>query len=266
MLSPSKPHIHVDAIVDCENAGDEVIIIDSITHEWLGEGGILDTVGEMGGSFQVAWKEMTPRHEKFKTAILESKCHVICTVRKDEAYILVDDINRAGKSIQKPVKAGLKDQTRKGWEYELTINLEIDQNHYAVSTKDRSRLFDGKAPFVITAETGALIKKWCEGSVKVPIVKEDVDALIAEFKKCTTVQELKAVKEAAAKHLVTVPEIQAIGKEMFDKITAPPPPAGEVVPPAETEQPETKVETPEETGSTPASEAAPPAGASEEMV
>lgn len=65
-------------------------------------------------------------------------------------------------------KLGLKDQQREGWEYELTISLNVDRDtHMAMPSKDRTQLFEGQQPFVITEKTGELIKQWCELGVDI---------------------------------------------------------------------------------------------------
>jgi hypothetical protein len=165
---PFSPERYVEAIRECEKAGMEFIIIDSIAHEWEGEGGILQLCDTMGGGFQNAWKQLTPRHEKFKQAILQSTCHIITTVRRKQEYALQESTNRQGKTVQSPVKLGLKEITREGWEYEVTLNLEIDVKHYATSSKDRTGLFANGDPFIITEETGRKLHEWCDEGVEAP--------------------------------------------------------------------------------------------------
>jgi len=166
--APYSPERYVEAIHFCEKNGVECIIIDSIAHEWEGVGGVLDLCDQIGGGFQNGWKAMTPRHERFKQSILQSKCHIITTVRRKQDYVLQDVTNRSGKTVQAPVKAGMKEITREGWEYELTANLELDIRHYATASKDRTGLFMGKDPFIPNEETGKLIKDWCESGVEAP--------------------------------------------------------------------------------------------------
>ncbi len=43
--------------------------------------------------------------------------------------------NKTGRLVQAPVKAGFKEVTREGWEYELTVNLEMELNHFVNSIK-----------------------------------------------------------------------------------------------------------------------------------
>lgn len=68
------PEKYIEAIKECEKAGMEVIIIDSITHEWDGKGGILDISNSMTGNSYTNWAKITPRHQAFIDAILQSEC------------------------------------------------------------------------------------------------------------------------------------------------------------------------------------------------
>ena len=161
LQAPFAPEKYIEAIQDCEGAGMEVIIIDSITHEWDSRGGILDISNSMTGNSYTNWAKITPRHQAFLDSILQSKCHIITTVRRKQDYEMIT--NDKGKLT--PVKIGLKEVTREGYEYELTINLELDVKHMATASKDRTGLFAGKPEFIPSEETGKLIKEWCESGI-----------------------------------------------------------------------------------------------------
>ena len=87
---------------------------------------------------------------------------------------------------KKVKKVGMKDVQREGWEYELTVSLNIDRDtHLAIPSKDRTNLFEGKNPFLITEETGKLISDWCnsgESELKVAINEMELVATIDELK------------------------------------------------------------------------------------
>lgn len=191
LTAPYHPEKYIDAIHECEQAGMEVIIIDSITHEWSGVGGCLElqqiaTERQRIKNTYTAWKEVTPRHQKFIDAVLQSNCHIITTVRSKTDYLQVE--HEGKKSIQ---KVGMAQVTRDGFEYELTVSLELDVNHYAVTSKDRTCLFEGKPSFIPSEETGKMLKEWCESGVDIRKQclddiekcqsKAEVDALIAKY-------------------------------------------------------------------------------------
>lgn len=163
VTAPYAPERYINAIRECEKAGMEVIIIDSTSHEWDGSGGCLEINEALGqtkfkGNNWAAWSETTPRHQKFITAIVSSKCHVITTARSKTDTIQTED-----KKIK---KVGLKEIQREGFEYELTLNFTIDRDrHYAISSKDRTGMYIDLDPFVITEEIGKQLKAWADKGV-----------------------------------------------------------------------------------------------------
>ena len=126
--APYTPEKYIKAIQVCEKANMDVIIIDSISHEWSGKGGCLEIQEQLGGRFQ-DWAKVTPRHQAFIDKILQSNCHIITTVRKKVDYSMDTDSN--GRT--KVVKLGLKEITREGFEYELTVNFELLNDNHLVS-------------------------------------------------------------------------------------------------------------------------------------
>lgn len=175
LQSPFTPERYIEAINTCISAGIEVIIIDSITHEWDGRGGILEIHEAIGGNSYTAWNKVTPRHNKFIDAILQSPVHLISTARSKQDYVLTE---KNGKQV--PEKVGMKSITREGFDYEVTIAFEININHNATVTKNRTNLFGDGYPFVISPDTGKAILNWCDsGSVpepsKVDVMKKKMD-------------------------------------------------------------------------------------------
>ncbi len=171
LTAPFTPERYIEAIRSCEKAGMEVIIVDSISHEWDGKGGCLEIVEQLGGKYQ-DWAKVTPRHQAFLEAILHSPCHVITTVRRKQDYEMTKDNN--GKI--KVEKGGLREITREGFEYELTINLEMDTAHNAIVSKDRTGLFSGKPAFVPSEKTGETIAAWCEqGEAQFHVIRPGSD-------------------------------------------------------------------------------------------
>lgn len=179
---PYSPERYIEAIKTCEKAQMEVIIIDSITHEWNGKGGCLQIHEQLGGRFQ-DWARVTPRHQAFIDTILQSKAHVITTVRRKIDYSL--DINSNGKT--RVVKHGTKEVTREGFEYELSVNFEfVNDKHLVKASKDRTGLFMDKPEFVINASTGKKLIEWCNIGISLDKVKEEISS-------CNTVEGLKHI-------------------------------------------------------------------------
>lgn len=161
LTSPFSPERYIEAIRTCEQAQMEIIIIDSVSHEWDGEGGCLESndkksAAVFGGNKWSAWSDTTARHNRFLAAIVQSPVHVIVTARS-KVETAQEDVN--GK--KRVVKLGMKDIQREGFDYELTIwfNVERDR-HLAFATKDRTGIFADRDPFVISHETGAELMAW----------------------------------------------------------------------------------------------------------
>lgn len=167
---PYSPIRYIEAIKTCEKADMDVIIIDSISHEWNGKGGCLDMHEKLGGRFQ-DWAKITPQHNSFIDALLQSKSHIITTTRRKVDYSL--DRDMSGKT--KVVKLGTKEITREGFEYELTVNFElINENHLVKASKDRTGLFMDKPEFIINAATGKKLKNWCLEGISINEIKKEV--------------------------------------------------------------------------------------------
>jgi hypothetical protein len=147
----------------------EVLILDSITHEWEGSGGALELVDSAAGNkFANGWKVVTPLHRAFIDKIRHSRLHVLATIRSKQDYVV--ELDGKGKSV--PKKVGTKSVQREGTDYEFGIIFDIDMNHYATASKDRTGVFAPIGPFKIGASTGAELMKWAN-SGKEPEKKED---------------------------------------------------------------------------------------------
>jgi hypothetical protein len=189
---PYNPDRYIEAIKVCENAGMEVIIIDSITHVWKGQGGLLEYQNALGGRYQ-DWAKATPLYMRWLNTILQSKCHIITTNRKKQAYNIITEGNRT-----KVEKAGLEDEIRDGYEYEMTVALEItNDRHMTRASKDRTQLFVGKPEFMISIETGKQILAWCNTGISNDETKGSMteEQLITFIEATTTVNELLGLYE-----------------------------------------------------------------------
>lgn len=167
---PFSPAKYIEAIYLCETAGMEVVILDSISHEWDGAGGILDIHSAMMGNSFTNWSKVTPLHNSFVNKILQSPAHIIATIRSKQDYVLSE---RNGKIV--PEKVGLKGVTRDGMDYEFTIVLDLDLRHNATGSKDRTGLFMDKPQFIITEDTGRMIKNWCNAGFNLSDIEVMID-------------------------------------------------------------------------------------------
>lgn len=184
--APFNPEKYIEAIMLCEASKMEVIIIDSCSHEWDGQGGILDLHSNMAGNSFTNWGKITPRHNSFIQAFLQSTCHIIGAIRSKQDYVLQE---KNGKMV--PEKVGLKGITRDGMDYEFTIVLDMDIKHNTNASKDRTELFSNRPEFRITVETGKEILRWCNLSSTGFDVKSNVEcSLLSTIDRCSSIEEL----------------------------------------------------------------------------
>lgn len=188
---PFSPERYIEAIKTCEKVAEvEVIVIDSVSHEWEGAGGILDVHGNMTGNSFTNWGKVTPRHNAFVQKILQSRCHIIATIRSKQDYVLSE---KNGKYV--PEKVGLKGVTREGMDYELTLVFDVDIKHNVTSSKDRTGLFMGKPEFIITPNTGKRILDWCNLGTEVKSISiADIQAEIG------AAQDIEALRDILRKY------------------------------------------------------------------
>lgn len=155
---PFAPQKYIDAIKEAEVAGFKVLIIDSLSHAWTGEGGLLDMQDKVvkaskSGNSYTAWREITPEHNKLVDTILQSDLDIIVTTRAKAEYVITDDNGKKGYK-----KIGLAPVFRDGLEYELTTFFDMTQDHIATASKDRTGLFD--KGFIPSEETGKAFNEW----------------------------------------------------------------------------------------------------------
>ena len=170
--APYEPRKYLDMIHEAESEGYDVIIIDSLSHAWAGDGGLLDMQGKLadrGNSF-AAWRNVTPWHNKLVDAMITSPAHIIVTMRAKAAYEVVED-DRGKKT---PKKIGLAPVQREGLEYEFTTVFDIDTQHNATASKDRTSIFDGTI-FKPAIETGEKLREWLESGLDAPKEKPELE-------------------------------------------------------------------------------------------
>ena len=162
------------------DGGYDVLIIDSLSHQWAGEGGILnrkEQVDARGGNSFTNWSKFTPEHEGFKAAILNSPIHIIGTLRTKQEYVLEDN----GKGKQAPKKMGMAAIQREGMEYELDINFEVQMDHKAITSKDRTGLFPNNVMIDLTdGSVGKRLGDWLKAAkAPEPATPEQIETIVS---------------------------------------------------------------------------------------
>ena len=177
LSAPYTPEKYVQAIEACGQAGMQVIIIDSISHEWEF---VLEAHASLPGNSFTNWQKIGLRHKAFIQTILGSKAHIITTTRTKQDYVL-NNLN--GKMV--PEKVGLKAVQREGIDYEFTLVFNLNMKNSATASKDRTGLFFSQPEQKLTIETGRAIYNWCNAGAD--IAPTDISETI---QKCNTIDEL----------------------------------------------------------------------------
>ena len=161
------PRTYVKAIefVEKNKPDTEVLIIDSMSHEWIGCLELLEKVSKASrsGNSYVAWKEVTPLHNAFIDKMRNSKFHVLATMRAVADYVIEEN----DKGRKTPKKVELKSTQREGVDYEFGILFDLDMANMARTSKDRTGLFANRGPFQITPDTGKELVAWANSGVEV---------------------------------------------------------------------------------------------------
>jgi hypothetical protein len=203
-----SPRTFVEAIRAADSAGYDVLIIDSLSHAWIGKGGALEMVdaeakrarGGAGNSF-TAWREVTPEHNAMVEAILQCRAHVIATMRAKTEYVLEEDAR--GKKV--PRKIGVAPVQRDGLEYEFDVVADIDWEHNFVVSKSRCAALDRAVIKNAGEDVAETLKRWLSDGAPQPErvqTAPQLDAfgrLLAEVEAAMGAAALEAAQEAGRK-------------------------------------------------------------------
>ena len=181
ITAPYTINKYIEGIQQAEDLGYDIIIIDSLSHAWAGEGGLLEQVdniasGSRSGNSYTAWRQVTPQHNKLIEKMLNSSCHIIATMRSKTEYVIVEN----DKGRKEPRKVGLAPVQREGMDYEFGVVFDLGQNHIATVSKDRTSLFDGQV-FTLSEQTGETLRKWLENGVDLRQRKELINQLWGRY-------------------------------------------------------------------------------------
>src|SRR6185312_6787529 len=169
LMAPFSPGRYAEAILEFQQAGVEVLVIDSVSHEWAGVGGcddIANAPNRDGSDPKVArWNQAKREHKRFMSALLQSDCHIVACVRAQEKVKLGKD--EKGKTIFIPI--GLQPVQEKAFAFELTASVMVhDQGkRYDVLKCPADLLPHFPGDCYITADTGYAIRQWVDGGGEV---------------------------------------------------------------------------------------------------
>lgn len=176
-LQSFHPSLYIEAIQAANSADYDVLIIDSLSHAWMGKDGVLDLKDKAEkrsiNSF-TAWREITPLQNQLIDSIIGSSCHTICTFRTKQEYVIeTDDRGKA-----RPRKVGLAPIQRDSVEYEFDICGELDLDNNLVISKTRCPELAGAVINKPGEAVAEILKNWLTDGVE-PAPKINRDAIIS---------------------------------------------------------------------------------------
>src|SRR3990167_4457635 len=182
LLTSYHPQAYIDAIRAAEEAGYDVLVIDSFSHMWVGKGGELELKDKAssrpGENSFTAWRHITPLHNDAIDTILGSRCHVIATMRAKTEYVLEA---RDGKQV--PRKVGMAPVMRDGVEYEFDVAADMNLDHEMVVSKTRCPALDGQVIMKPGAQVAEILNTWLSDGTPPPPgpspeLVEEIDGLL----------------------------------------------------------------------------------------
>lgn len=182
--APFSPDRYIEAITAACNAGAEVIVIDSVTHEWESEGGCEWIANQ---SRFPDWKRAKALHKRFMTHMLQSPAHIIACTRAREKVDFADPKN--------PIKLGIQPIQEKNFSYEATVSLMMhDQGRRQDVLKCPAELQGilGRGAGYVTADDGLALRAWVDGAAQVDPAIEHHRGLLLN----TTERGLQALQAA----------------------------------------------------------------------
>jgi len=168
-LDSFHPQQYIDAIHDAENAGYAVLILDSLSHAWTGKDGALELVDKaakrLAATYRsgredsfAAWREVTPLHNALVDAMVQSRLHLIVTMRTKTDYVVE---TKDGKTA--PRKIGLAPIQRDGLEYEFDVFADLDQDNTLIVQKTRCPALAGGVFPKAGREVADILNTWLQG-------------------------------------------------------------------------------------------------------
>lgn len=155
-----------------ESLGYKVLVIDGLSQMWEGKGGIKEQVEMIAKRDRIstftAWQAGNGLLADFMKLILDSKMHIICTLRSKTDYSSGQSAD--GKTQYKRI--GLAPVQKDNLEFEFDIFTEMDTDHHMIFQKSLCRPLSGKVLAMANEgearKLAAILKKWMVGAPNHP--------------------------------------------------------------------------------------------------
>lgn len=213
--APYKPDKYQECIQAAVDAGYKIIVIDSLSHEWLW---CNETVnGMQGNSFQNWGKIKSRYHQPFMEYILQSPIHIIATARGKDKWTLDE---KDGKKTPRKVGEGSVASDDTEYNYTVTFNLSQD-THVATCSKDNTHIFEDRFE-IITELDGEKLFDWAntgeapaERHIPVAPVGDGLEAKLAEMKEIIAAK----IADGIDKSIISTILKEEVGTAKYTSVT-----------------------------------------------
>jgi len=192
MGAPFSPARYGEAIKQFEAAGVDVLVIDSVTHEWEGIGGCDDIANDgVAPGKPGRWNKAKREHKRFMDVLLQSSMHIVVCVRAREKTKI--DRDGQGKAIFVP--QGIQPVQEKNFMFEMTSSLMMDecgQRQQVMKCPAALIPHLGRGNNYIGIEDGEAVRAWIDGGTPINKDLERCRAMLAN----TCEQGMKALEAA----------------------------------------------------------------------
>lgn len=219
LAPPFKPDRYEQAIVAADNAGYRVVVVDSMSHEWAGEGGILDwqedeveklSKGNPDRYEAVkmrAWIKPKMAHKHMVQRLLQLRCHLILCFRAEPKVEMVKDSNGKWQIVPMNTRTGFDGWVpicEKNLPFELTMSFLLMNDRPGLPNpikleKQHRGLIDLSKP--LSRDVGTRLAGWAQGAkpagagARRPQTPEEWKSAIH---KCESLKDLEKVSNALA--------------------------------------------------------------------
>jgi hypothetical protein len=207
LYPPFTPERYSEAIQAFVDAGVEVLVIDSVTHEWEGTGGC-EEIARSTTKKTADWLQAKARHKGFVNQLLQSPLDVICCIRAREK---TDFTNPA-----RPQSMGVQPIQEKNFMFEMTASLMMHDkgwNQTILKCPEELLPILGRQQGYIGPQDGKALREWRDGGKKV------------DQKLATLRDRLQQQTEQGEKHLhkcwkaLTDAQRNAVGEDYYATLT-----------------------------------------------
>lgn len=212
-----SPTSLVEALGVASGDGFGVVVVDSLSHYWMGVDGMLEQADRRakGGNTFSGWKEARPDERRMIDALAAYPGHVIVTLRVKTEYVIEKDDR--GKNV--PRKVGLKPEQREGIEYEFDLVGDLDLDNTLSVSKSRIPALSRAVVPLPGAELADTIREWLsDGETALGALDYREQALKATDK--ATLKQLGVTVKARGLAGAPVVDEHGTSTVLFDLIVA----------------------------------------------